>query len=139
MKINDIITEATYGIDTRYSAEDLNLLFHAANDISRVALKNLGITIQITSHFKDQIQMKRNRGPELLPKITPVELIDAFSRILNRGLKFFKNKEEGTNYVFFDQQTLLNIPLIKKAETRYAVPTILKSRKYYGRDQKITL
>lgn len=139
MRINEIITEATYGIDTRYTEEDLNLLYQAAEDVSRIALKNLGITITITAHFKDHIRMKRSPRQERFSKITPVELIDAFSRILNRGLTFFKGKDIATNYVFFDQRTLLNIPLIKKDEKRFAVPTILKQDKYYGRDQKITL
>jgi hypothetical protein len=139
MRINEIITEATYGIDLRYTEQDLDLLYKAANEVARIAKEKLGITIIITAHFKDRIREKRFRGQEPFTKITPQELIDTFAKILNRGLKFFKNKDEGTNYVFFDQRNLLNIPLNKKAESRYTVPTILKNNKYYGKDQKITL
>lgn len=139
MRINDIIAEATYGIDTRYTEQDLDLLFRAATDIAKVTHKNLGITIIITAHFKDQIRMKRFPGKERFEKITPIDLIDAFSKILNRGLTFFRGKDIGTNYIFFDKDTLLNVPLIKNAETRFTVPTIIKRDKYMAPGQKITL
>jgi hypothetical protein len=139
MYIDDIIIEATYGPDTRYTAQDLDMLFKTMEEIVKFAATELGIQLTVTSHFKDQLSMKRNPGEPLFGKITRDELITTMAQILSRGLRFFKHKDDGTNYVFFYPQTLLNIPLVKKADNRFAIPTVVKSSRYLGRDQKITL
>lgn len=132
------LIEATFGLDTRYTEADVTRLAKAL-DAALWYAKSKSITIKLSDHFFDQIFMKRRPGETQLPKVTHDDIIETFGRILTRGITFFRDKPEGTNFIFFDPKTLLNIPLIKKSENRYIVPTIVKNNKYLGRGQKITL
>jgi hypothetical protein len=141
MRLQQLL-EATYGPDDRYSEQDVDL-FATALQASFEYAKSHGIQVNLAAHFFDQQFMKRERGYNgrfKYSKITHSELISTLAKVLTRGLRFFKDKEPGTNYVFFDQDTQLNVPLRKAGNNRYTVPSsIIKDRIYYGNYQKIVL
>ncbi len=118
-------------------------MFETALRASFDYAKSHGIQVKLADHFFDQQFMKRERGYNgrfKYSKITHSELISTLAKVLTRGLRFFKDKEPGTNYVFFDQATQLNVPLRKAGNNRYTVPSsIIKDRIYYGNYQKIVL
>ena len=89
MKINEIILEhSDWPKDPTVTPYDILQCKKAMWAISDVAKKR-GITLMLTKHYFDQIQLKRGFG-----KVTPELMIRTFGKILNRGMHLFKGKED---------------------------------------------
>ncbi len=132
MRLQELL-EREYARDERYSVDDLKKIQNATIAVQQYA-RSKGINFIFATHFFDRVPAKRGVG-----KITHDDVMDTCARILTRGLTFFKDKEEGTTYVFFDKHTLLNIAVIKKEDNRFIAMSIVKDYRSLSRDQKITL
>lgn len=133
MKINDILEHSQWGRDPFYTEGRERKIYLAIAAVQNVASKN-GIVLDFRDHFFDQLFAKRG-----MSRIDESMLLNTFGRILNRGLHLFKDKEDGTDLVYYDPTNDLNIPFVKVKEGVYRIPTIVRDLRWLGPQRKVTL
>lgn len=137
MTLSELILEhSNYRADPRYTAEVMEKLRLACRAVSDHA-RTMGIEFEFSRHFFDQIMLERGlRGANI---IGPQDVMRASAKVLNRGLNFFQDKPEGTDFAFVDQSQDLILAVKKMAQDRYLVMTVVRDYRWAGRSQKILL
>lgn len=128
---NDIVEHSNWEVDKSYTPAELTRITQAVIAISNVLLDRK-ISITVTKHFFEQLQLKRGFG-----KTTADMLLRTFGKITNRGLHLFKGKELGTNLVFYDKENGLNIAFLKTGENAYTVSTMIRDTRWLGKGTKV--
>lgn len=119
--------------DPFYTEDRERKIYLAIAAVQSVASNN-GIMLDFRDHFFDQLFVKRG-----MSRIDESMLLNTFGRILHRGLHLFRNKEPGTDLVFYDPTNDLNIPFVKVKENVYRIPTIVRDLRWLGPQRKVTL
>lgn len=133
MKIKELLEHSNWEQDPYYTEDRVRALYLSIKAVQDYS-SHIGIRLDIKDHFFDQMLAKRG-----MSKIEPGMLIDTFGRIINRGLHLFRSKPDGTNLVFYDPQTNLNIPFIKMGKNKFQLRTIMRDTRWLGPEPKVTL
>lgn len=133
MKIADILEHSDWKPDPFYTKDRIRRIHMAISAVQNVA-STKGIVLDVRDHFYKQLLA--NRG---MSRIDENMLMETFGRIINRGLHLFKDKADGTNLVFYDPHTNLNIPFTKVTSGVFRLPTIVRDLRWLGPEQKVTL
>lgn len=134
MKAIEIIVEhSDYPEDTRLSDNQLRELHLVAQAAEQIA-GTRGIKLVFSKHFFDQLKLKRGATV-----ITKEAMMGILGKIINRGVKFFNNKDVNTSYVFEDPVTLMFMPVIKTGDSSFKVLTVVRDSKWKGEGQVVKL
>lgn len=110
----------------------------AAEMFASRTLGRLGIDIEFTQHFKERINLPRNR-----PKIKLAELVRLFRQLARQQGKRLQELEPYTKVLVHDTKTKLNIIInIKEGKTEdtllFSCGTIIRANNF-GKDAKTTI
>lgn len=134
MLLTDILLEHSRWIRDPYYTKDRESVLHKATIAVKNAYSGWGIYLDFRKHFFDQLVLQRG-----MSRIEPDMIMAAFAKIKTKGLHLFRNKPEGTEFIFYDPVTNLNIPFIKTGDNSYRLPTVVRDTRYLGPGQKINL
>ena len=131
---NSLHEHSDWEVDPYYTEELMRKLHLVAMATQHFAHAK-GIKLEFTKHFFDQIKL--NRGS----RMTAEQLMEACAAMLNRGLRYFKDKPNGTEYAFTDTRNdnWITMGVRKVDDDSFKVGTIVRDSRWIGKSPQINL